>query len=345
MYIHHAALCPLSSCPSRAARPTLAAQGRIPVVKGFICWCTLIGVSFLLSPSTQVLLGFGVLFIIFGVTGISIRWQKEWPTVPLSLRVGSPSYFHCVGGVWYVSTSVSMSVCHLPHRPRLRFCSLVLWEHWLFWAHSSLRASMQPKQNVGLFSASPSLSVISQWWLPCSCHFRWNKIWMDCWTLNGWIKRWMELALFIKTKCKKSCKHRPTPWWQMSSEAPFIYWLFWRSVCKCLLLTCSCVNNKRGLSHCVDFSPGSKFFIVVVPLAVSAAIFLCPLYIQTQCPCLTEQLPKKPDLIGHRGAPMVSRTTFSPTTRGHACRRHAGHRFVTTSPPLPLNQEEVIYTV
>lgn len=92
-------------------------------------------------------------------------------------------------------------------------------------------------------------------------------------------------------------------------------------------------------------SPGSKFFIVAVPLAVSAAIFLCPLYIQTQCPCLTKQLPKKPDLIGHRGAPMVSRTTFSPTTRGHTCRRHAGHRFVTTSPPLPLNQEEVIYSI
>lgn len=50
-------------------------------------------------PLKQVLLGFGVLFIIFGVAGISIKWRKEWPTVPLSLRVGSPSDFRCVGGV------------------------------------------------------------------------------------------------------------------------------------------------------------------------------------------------------------------------------------------------------
>lgn len=183
MYIHHAALCPFSSCPPRAAWPTLAAQGRIPVVKGII-WGTLIGVSFLLSPSTQVLLGFGVLFIIFGVTGFSIKWRKEWPTVPLSLRVGSHSDFHCVGGVWYVSTSVFMSVCHLPHRRRLHFCSLAPWERWLFWALSSLRASMQPKQNVGLFSASPSVSsVISQWWLPSilvETKFGWTDAgWMD----------------------------------------------------------------------------------------------------------------------------------------------------------------------
>lgn len=166
--------------------------------------------------------------------------------------------------------------------------------------------------------------------------------WMD--------KKVDEISIIHKKKVQKgsrgkSCEHRPAPWWQMISEAPFIYWLFWRSVCKCLLLTLWCVNNKRGLSNCVDFSPGSKIFIVAVLLAVSAAIFLCPLYIQTQCPCLTEQLPKKPDLIGHRGAPMVRITMFSPKTRGHTCRRHAGHRFVTTSPPLPLSQEEVIYTV
>lgn len=52
MYILHAALCPLSTCPSRAARPTLAAQGRIPVVRGIICWGTLIGVSFAFPLNT-----------------------------------------------------------------------------------------------------------------------------------------------------------------------------------------------------------------------------------------------------------------------------------------------------
>lgn len=75
-------------------------------------------------------------------------------------------------------------------------------------------------------------------------------------------------------------------------------------------------------------------------VAVSAAIFLCPLYIQTRCPCLTEELPKKPELIGHRGAPMVSVALFSPAPRGHA---HAGETlmsysssFITISQPLFL---------
>lgn len=98
--------------------------------------------------------------------------------------------------------------------------------------------------------------------------------------------------------------------------------------------------NKRGLAHCVTFSPGSKFLIVAVLLAVSAAIFLCPLYIQTQCPCLTKQLPRKPDLIGHRGAPMVSITMFSTTPRGHTRRRPP---FCYYNPTTASNMEEAIY--
>lgn len=39
-------------------------------------------------------------------------------------------------------------------------------------------------------------------------------------------------------------------------------------------------------------------------LLVSAAVFLCPLAIHS--PCITNNLPPKPALIGHRGAPMVS---------------------------------------
>lgn len=39
-------------------------------------------------------------------------------------------------------------------------------------------------------------------------------------------------------------------------------------------------------------------------LVVSAAVFLCPLAICS--PCITNNLPPKPALIGHRGAPMVS---------------------------------------
>uniref|UniRef100_A0A669CKI1 Glycerophosphodiester phosphodiesterase domain containing 2 n=1 Tax=Oreochromis niloticus TaxID=8128 RepID=A0A669CKI1_ORENI len=41
-------------------------------------------------------------------------------------------------------------------------------------------------------------------------------------------------------------------------------------------------------------------------LAVSAAIFLCPLLIHSPCLIEVQELPEKPKLIGHRGAPMVS---------------------------------------
>ncbi|CAG09803.1 unnamed protein product, partial [Tetraodon nigroviridis] len=64
----------------------------------------------------------------------------------------------------------------------------------------------------------------------------------------------------------------------------------------------------------------SRFLIAAVMAAVSAAIFLCPLYIQTQCPCLTEKLPEKPALIGHRGAPMLApENTMMSFNRSISC--------------------------
>ncbi|XP_019901362.2 glycerophosphoinositol inositolphosphodiesterase GDPD2 isoform X2 [Esox lucius] len=51
----------------------------------------------------------------------------------------------------------------------------------------------------------------------------------------------------------------------------------------------------------------SKIFVMAVFLGVSVAIFLSPLLIQS--PCLMEpkqRLPPKPNLIGHRGAPMLA---------------------------------------
>ncbi|XP_031442916.1 glycerophosphoinositol inositolphosphodiesterase GDPD2-like [Clupea harengus] len=51
----------------------------------------------------------------------------------------------------------------------------------------------------------------------------------------------------------------------------------------------------------------SRAFILLSWAAVSLAVFLCPLLIHDFCPCLLEELPPKPALIGHRGAPMVSR--------------------------------------
>uniref|UniRef100_A0A8C4HEZ3 Glycerophosphodiester phosphodiesterase domain containing 2 n=1 Tax=Dicentrarchus labrax TaxID=13489 RepID=A0A8C4HEZ3_DICLA len=49
-----------------------------------------------------------------------------------------------------------------------------------------------------------------------------------------------------------------------------------------------------------------QFLIAVAFIAVSAAIFLCPLYIQSPCLIEVHELPEKPKLIGHRGAPMLA---------------------------------------
>ncbi|KTF80974.1 hypothetical protein cypCar_00007949 [Cyprinus carpio] len=46
-----------------------------------------------------------------------------------------------------------------------------------------------------------------------------------------------------------------------------------------------------------------KVFIMMTFLVVSAAVFLCPLAICS--PCITSNLPPKPALVGHRGAPMT----------------------------------------
>ncbi|XP_073343505.1 glycerophosphoinositol inositolphosphodiesterase GDPD2 isoform X2 [Pagrus major] len=50
----------------------------------------------------------------------------------------------------------------------------------------------------------------------------------------------------------------------------------------------------------------SKFVMAVVFATVSAVIFLCPLYIQSPCLIKWQELPEKPELIGHRGAPMLA---------------------------------------
>ncbi|KAF7663702.1 hypothetical protein LDENG_00200990 [Lucifuga dentata] len=53
-------------------------------------------------------------------------------------------------------------------------------------------------------------------------------------------------------------------------------------------------------------SAGSKCLIAVGFAVVSAAIFLCPLFIQSPCLIEMNELPPKPNLIGHRGAPMLA---------------------------------------
>ncbi|XP_026213104.1 glycerophosphoinositol inositolphosphodiesterase GDPD2 isoform X2 [Anabas testudineus] len=64
----------------------------------------------------------------------------------------------------------------------------------------------------------------------------------------------------------------------------------------------------------------SKVFIAVVFVLVSAAIFLCPLLIRSPCLIEWEELPEKPRLIGHRGAPMLApENTMMSFHRSIAC--------------------------
>ncbi|KAK2848972.1 hypothetical protein Q5P01_008806 [Channa striata] len=66
---------------------------------------------------------------------------------------------------------------------------------------------------------------------------------------------------------------------------------------------------------------GLQILIAVVFVTVSAAIFLCPLYLHRTCPCLIEsELPDKPKLFGHRGAPMLApENTMMSFNRSIAC--------------------------
>ncbi|CAG5989947.1 unnamed protein product [Menidia menidia] len=64
----------------------------------------------------------------------------------------------------------------------------------------------------------------------------------------------------------------------------------------------------------------SKFLIAMVFVTVSLAIFLCPLIIQSPCVINLEDLPEKPKLIGHRGAPMLApENTMMSFNRSIAC--------------------------
>ncbi|XP_071314213.1 glycerophosphoinositol inositolphosphodiesterase GDPD2 isoform X2 [Trachinotus anak] len=64
----------------------------------------------------------------------------------------------------------------------------------------------------------------------------------------------------------------------------------------------------------------SKVLIAVVFVLVSTAILLCPLFIQSPCLIELNELPEKPELIGHRGAPMLApENTMMSFNRSIAC--------------------------
>lgn len=51
---------------------------------------------------------------------------------------------------------------------------------------------------------------------------------------------------------------------------------------------------------------GLKVFLLLVYCAVMIVLYLAPLGIASPCIMEENQLPPKPALVGHRGAPMVS---------------------------------------
>lgn len=57
-------------------------------------------------------------------------------------------------------------------------------------------------------------------------------------------------------------------------------------------------------------------FLLLAYCAVMIALYLAPLGITSPCIMEENQLPPKPALVGHRGAPMVSDSTCSVLPRG-----------------------------
>lgn len=59
-------------------------------------------------------------------------------------------------------------------------------------------------------------------------------------------------------------------------------------------------------AHLVRVSAGLRVLLLLGYFGTMAALYLAPLAITSPCLLEESQLPPKPDLFGHRGAPMVS---------------------------------------
>lgn len=57
---------------------------------------------------------------------------------------------------------------------------------------------------------------------------------------------------------------------------------------------------------CPSFPTGPKVLLLLLFFGVALAIYLAPLCISSPCIMEPRDLPPKPGLVGHRGAPMVS---------------------------------------
>lgn len=84
----------------------------------------------------------------------------------------------------------------------------------------------------------------------------------------------------------------------------------------CHPVSCTCTLLSAPNTHHCSFpiachptprSPtGPKFLLLLLFFGVSLAIYLVPLCISSACIMEPKDLPPKPELMGHRGAPMVS---------------------------------------
>lgn len=71
--------------------------------------------------------------------------------------------------------------------------------------------------------------------------------------------------------------------------------------------------------HLLCLSPGLKVFLLLAYSAAMIALYLAPLGITSPCIMEENQLPPKPALVGHRGAPMVSNSTCTALKVTRSC--------------------------
>ncbi|XP_039668794.1 glycerophosphoinositol inositolphosphodiesterase GDPD2 isoform X2 [Perca fluviatilis] len=122
----------------------------------------------------------------------------------------------------------------------------------------------------------------------------------------------MFITLGVIGICLKWKDELPTVPLSLQATAPFLQF----GAVGALTLLCSFVFQGFHTAR----KQWSKFLIAVIFVVVSAAIFLCPLKIESPCLIEKHELPDKPKLIGHRGAPMLApENTMMSFNRSIAC--------------------------
>ncbi|XP_040030839.2 glycerophosphoinositol inositolphosphodiesterase GDPD2 isoform X2 [Gasterosteus aculeatus] len=112
--------------------------------------------------------------------------------------------------------------------------------------------------------------------------------------------------------CHKWPQERPTIPLSLQATAPFLQF----GAVGALTLLSSFVF--RGFNMAKE--KWSRILIAVTFAALSAAIFLWPLSVRSPCLIEPNELPEKPKLIGHRGAPMLApENTMMSFERSIAC--------------------------